>query len=264
MKFPTAKAAIAASLLSLAVQPAFALKTPTELGCYKSVQPLKDLGKWLYQTEGYCQEQCVKQKKPVFALFKGSNCFCGDKIPAKSQKTDSKLCNLPCNGFGEHKCGGKTAYAVWITGEVDEEDIDIYDGPITQTSPGSTTTTGPDTTVITKAGETIVITAGASEEKSSGPNTAGIAAGVVVGVVALGAIIGGVFFFLKYKKRKASEEEYRRHAAISSFVAGGKPYSQSSADSRLDPSLMSQRRQSNGSIADDQDFSRRILKVCRI
>lgn len=115
---------------------------------------------------------------------------------------------------------------------------------------------------ITQSGQTIVVTAGSDEaKKENGPNKAGIAAGVVVGVVALGAIIGGVFFYMKYKKRKEVVEEYRRNATINNFVAGGKPYSASS-DSRLEPSLMSQRRQSNGSIADDQDFSRRILKVC--
>jgi cell wall integrity and stress response component len=106
----------------------------------------------------------------------------------------------------------------------------------------------------------VVVTAGGSPK--SGPNKAGIAAGVVVGIVAIGAIVGAVFFFLKYKKRKAVEEEYRRNAAISSFVSGGKPQQPASmSDSRLDPSITSHRRQSNGSIADDQDFSRRILKV---
>jgi cell wall integrity and stress response component len=80
-------------------------------------------------------------------------------------------------------------------------------------------------------------------------------------VIAIAGLAGGAFFFLKYRKRKEVVEEYRRNATISSFVAGGKPYSESSSDSRLDPNLMSQRRRSNGSIADDQDFSRRILKV---
>lgn len=60
------------------------------------------------------------------------------------------------------------------------------------------------------------------------------------------------------------EEEYRRNAAVSSFVGGGKPPSSagaSSFDNRLDP-VMAQRRMSDGSIADNQDYSRRILKVC--
>lgn len=58
------------------------------------------------------------------------------------------------------------------------------------------------------------------------------------------------------------EEEYRRQAAVNSFVSGGKLHTSNSSmtDSRLDPEFMA-RRQSNGSIADNEDYSRRILKV---
>jgi len=54
-----------------------------------------------------------------------------------------------------------------------------------------------------------------------------------------------------------------RQAAISSFVAGGKTGSSAGAshDTRLDPVIMTQRRMSDGSIADNEDYSRRILKV---
>jgi cell wall integrity and stress response component len=60
----------------------------------------------------------------------------------------------------------------------------------------------------------------------------------------------------------AVEEEYRRQAAVNSFVSGGKLHTSNSSmtDSRLDPEFMA-RRQSNGSIADNEDYSRRILKV---
>src|SRR5436190_10416405 len=164
------------------------------------------------------------------------------------------MVDSPCLG------GGKKAFSVFLTGLVEDGDVSTYTGTITGTD--SATPSGPSPSVVTQAGQTVVVTAESDSDSKSGPNKAGIAAGVVVGVVAIGAIIGGVFFFLKYKKRKAVEDEYRRNAAISSFVAGGKPApSGSMSDSRLDPSIMSHRRQSNGSIADDQDFSRRILKV---
>lgn len=95
----------------------------------------------------------------------------------------------------------------------------------------------------------------------SGPNVAGIAAGVVVGVVALTAFAGGLFLFLKSRKRRAIEEEHRNNLV---GWYGQKPPTSSSgsiSDSRLEPSVMMQRRQSDGSIADNQDYSRRILKV---
>jgi cell wall integrity and stress response component len=54
---------------------------------------------------------------------------------------------------------------------------------------------------------------------------------------------------------------------VSDFISNGKPPTSSSGgasfDTRLDP-VMAQRRMSDGSIADNEDYSRRILKVCRI
>lgn len=127
----------------------------------------------------------------------------------------------------------------------------------------SATTDGVSKTLTTQAGKTIWVTAEAtqqSEEEDDGPNTAGIAAGVVVGILGLVGILAGAFFFYKRQKRKRAEEEYRRAQDINSFVAAAK--TPPSEDSRWDGEYMAQRRFSNGSIADDEDFSRRILKVC--
>jgi cell wall integrity and stress response component len=115
-------------------------------------------------------------------------------------------------------------------------------------------------------GQTVVVTASSTPSLgsgSSGPSTAGIAAGVVVGIVAIAAIAGGVWFFMRARARREVEEEYKRQAAVNAFINGGKPGSSASSnsDSRLDPVIMTQRRMSDGSIADNQDYSRRILKV---
>ena len=99
---------------------------------------------------------------------------------------------------------------------------------------------------------------------SRGPNTAGIAAGIVVGVIAIAGIVGTVFFVLRRRRNREIEEEHRRNAAVNAFMHGPKPPSSSGgvsiSDSRLDP-VMAQRRMSSGSIADNQDYSRRILRV---
>lgn len=99
-----------------------------------------------------------------------------------------------------------------------------------------------------------------------GPNTTGIAVGVVVGVVALAGLIAGLVFFIKRKKQKEAEEEFRQKNQVSDFMRGGserKPpgtgYSGLS-DQRLDPEAGA-RRNSVGSLADNQDYSRRILRV---
>ncbi|KAL8849489.1 MAG: hypothetical protein Q9221_005571 [Calogaya cf. arnoldii] len=135
----------------------------------------------------------------------------------------------------------------------------------TKDKPPSTITRA-STVVVTAPGQTQPAAVPAAETiaPSKGPNTAGIAAGVVVGVVAACAIAGLLFFFLRRRKRGALEEEYPSNA-VNPFEmeTESKPpaSSHSMSDSRLEPSVMLQRRQSDGSIADNQDYSRRILKV---
>lgn len=85
-------------------------------------------------------------------------------------------------------------------------------------------------------------------------NKAGVAAGVVVGVLAIAGIGIGLFLLTKKRRREKVEEEYRKSAAAREFAR--KP----EQDHRLDP-VMIQRRDSVGSIADNQDYSRRILKA---
>ncbi|KAL9045480.1 MAG: hypothetical protein Q9214_001478, partial [Letrouitia sp. 1 TL-2023] len=131
----------------------------------------------------------------------------------------------------------------------------------TKNDPPSTITRA-STIVVTAPGQTKAVTSpAASEKKAKGPNTAGIAAGVVVGIAAVGAVAGGLFLFLRNRKRRAVEAGYHRDSA-SSIVGETRPppSSHSMSDSRLEPSVMMQRRQSDGSIADNQDYSRRILK----
>lgn len=68
------------------------------------------------------------------------------------------------------------------------------------------------------------------------------------------------------RRNREIEEEHRRNAAVNAFIHGSKPPTSSGGysvtDARLDP-VMAQRRVSNGSIADNEDYSRRILRVSR-
>jgi cell wall integrity and stress response component len=83
-------------------------------------------------------------------------------------------------------------------------------------------------------------------------------------VLAVVAIVTGIIFYMRHRRRKAAEEEYARSNQVGDFMRGGKgkppatSYSTTS-DSRLDPEA--NKRNSMGSIADDQDYSRRILRV---
>lgn len=146
---------------------------------------------------------------------------------------------------------------------------------ITSVAPGKTVViTQPAAAENTAPVSTTTPTPEASEKKKGGSNVAGIAAGVVVGVVAIAAIAGGLFLFFRHRRRQQQEEEYKK-TQVSDFMgagnASGMTYEHKSpgtaggwstlSDSRLDPELANGRRNSVGSIADDQDYSRRILRV---
>ena len=80
------------------------LKTPEYLGCFSSPGKLVDMGEYTFQAMGWCQPLCVRQAKPILALYNGQNCFCGDDAPPQSAKVDDSECNKPCVGFPKDKC----------------------------------------------------------------------------------------------------------------------------------------------------------------
>lgn len=125
----------------------------------------------------------------------------------------------------------------------------------TSNPPPSVIVTHASTVIVTAPGDLNVQQPSSTETKAKSSNTAGIAAGAVVGVVAACAIAGGLFFFLRNRKRRAIEEEFHRNSTNTLAT------NSNMSDARLEPSVMMQRRQSDGSIADNRDYSRRILKV---
>ena len=204
------------------------------------------------------------------ATTDGSTCLCGNELPPDSAKVDESKCDTPCNGYDIEKCGGNGYYQIYLTGlgtpGTSQDDSDSSSASPTSTDSQSTTSAKPS--VITKAGQTIIVTASATSnpEASSGSSgggssKVGIAVGAVVGVIAVAAIVGGIILFLKRRRNKSIEEEHRRNAAVSSFVKGANSETSSTTDHRLDPKAFSHRRESLGSIADERDFSRRILQV---
>ncbi|ESZ93607.1 hypothetical protein SBOR_6036 [Sclerotinia borealis F-4128] len=261
-----------------------AYKTLTYQGCFSSGDGLTKNSSYTYNSKGYCQTQCVPIDFAVQATYNSDECWCGDDLPPADDLVDDSKCNSPCAGINTEMCGGTKRYwSVYLTGT--ESSAPNYDAAAASASASSssaanaaTQTSSNTPSVVTVGGQTVTVqasnAAAASSSaaalasnnasSSSGPNKAGIAAGVVVGVLVAAAIAGGIFVFMRNKKRREVEEEYRRNAAVNNFVTGGKsPVSSGGAsftDTRLDPTLAN-RRMSDGSIADNQDYSRRILKV---
>jgi cell wall integrity and stress response component len=269
-------------------------RADTYEGCYSSSTPLDGIGPFQYQSVGACSSNCTGSA--VFAMSEGDACWCGDELPALSDKVDKSECDTSCVGFPSNICGGNGLWSVYTT----ESGVKNYGGsdsdpkssssssssaassstkstssaPTRTTQSVFTSTNGAQTVVVTvPATADATATSDASQSSaasregsgSGGSNTAGIAAGVVVGVVAIAALIGGVYFFLRRRKRIAAEEEFKQRTQVSDFMRGGderKPpatgYSAMS-DARLDPEAG--RRDSVGSLADNQDYSRRILRV---
>ncbi|KAJ4291104.1 Protein SLG1 [Kalmusia sp. IMI 367209] len=220
------------------------------IGCFETGVPLEDHGKGNFVTAGSCQQICLGLEKNVLGLSEGDHCWCGDEYPPKNSQVDNSTCS-----------GGHNLLWVMSTGNSRNE-IQYYKPESSSSSSSSTTSSKTAAATSSTAAETGSVSNPTPEPEKKGPNTVGIAVGVVVGVLVLAAIIGGVFLYLRRQRRQAVEDEYRRQAAVNSFVSGGKLHTSNSSmtDSRLDPEFMA-RRQSNGSIADNEDYSRRILKV---
>ncbi|KAI0122429.1 hypothetical protein F4814DRAFT_446364 [Daldinia grandis] len=234
--------------------------TDTVHGCYKSLGTLKHEQTIKFNSQGACTVLC-RDKGSLVAATNTEECYCGDQYPSKGDLVDDDQCTEPCPGFGSQACGGLDTYTVYNTGKK----VSVGEAPASSSStstPSKTSTTISDAPAST-SDATETVTAPTEPEKGSGPNVAGIAAGVVVGVVAITAFGGAVFFWLRRKRNAEIEEEHRRNAAVNAFISGGKPPSSSGGvsmtDSRLDPVM--NRRMSDGSIADNQDYSRRILRV---
>ncbi|RMZ70230.1 wsc domain-containing [Pyrenophora seminiperda CCB06] len=236
----------------------------TSIGCFATGTPLENHGPYNFQSPGNCQLVCLQLGKDVMGLSDGVDCWCGDEIPASQWQTKNETCGTTCAGDDTSGCGGKGALWVVLTGKT-RNPVDYFSIPVSSSS----STAAPSSTTVASSTAVASATPSATPSpapKSDPPNTVAIAVGVVVGILALAAIVFGVWFFLRRKRQHQAEEDYRRNAAnVNNFVNGGKLHTSNSSmnDSRLDPSFVD-RRQSNGSIADNEDYSRRILKVTNV
>lgn len=211
-----------------------------------------------YPSAGSCTGYCKKDNFTVAGLH-AEECWCGMDYPPKDTYTEDKECNYPCPGYDLEACGSIGSpghYSVFNNGV--KADVPNAEGT------SSSTTTSVTSTSTNAQGETVIITRPATSEppEEGSSNSVGIAVGVVVGLVLLAAAVGGGYFWLRKKRRQEEAEERRRADAVSAFV-GSKPgsISGSFADSRLDPVM---RRLSDGSIADNEDYSRKILRVTNV
>ncbi|KAH6606080.1 hypothetical protein Trco_005233 [Trichoderma cornu-damae] len=227
-------------------------------------------------SSGKCATYCISNQYPVAGLA-ADVCYCGMVYPPVGTVVDDSKCNFPCPAYPIEACGSlghPGYYSIFNTG-VNINPLN-YEPPASTTSSSSSSSTASSTTsagseTSTSAANPSVPASQSAEatpteapDNSKKTNVAGIAAGTVVGVVVLGGLLGAAFFTMRRRRNAEIEEEHRRNAAVSAFINGSKPPSTSGSismtDSRLDP-IMAHRRLSDGSIADNEDYSRRILRV---
>ncbi|ROV94754.1 hypothetical protein VMCG_08835 [Cytospora schulzeri] len=239
-------------------------------GCFSSWGNLIFNSTTQYQSKSACAfDVCYSGGFPVAATSGGNECYCGTEYPPKDTLTDDSNCNTPCPGYGQQACGGIDFWTVYNTGIKLSIHYAEDNDTASATSSGTSTASVVASSTVVSGGQTSVVyvtatPTGAASKGGKSTNVTGIVAGVVVGVLVIGALFGGLFFWMRQKRNREIEEEHRRNAAVNAFM-GGKPPGSSGgysmeADTRLDP-VMAQRRLSSGSIADNQDYSRRILRV---
>lgn len=243
--------------------------TDTVHGCYGNIDNLTLNGTSEFNTQGLCAGNCRTMGKYVGAAL-AKDCYCGDEYPPLNTMVSDDECTEPCPGFGTEACGGIDTWTVYNTG-VRVSVANAANISDTSSSASSAAAAASTQAVVqTSAGVVVTVTptataAAASDSSSGSSKTVGIAVGVVVGIIAVASIAGVAIFITRRRRNREIEEEHRRNAAVNAFISGGKPPSSSGGmsilDQRLDP-VMAQRRMSSGSIADEADYSRRILRVC--
>lgn len=92
---------------------------------------------------------------------------------------------------------------------------------------------------------------------SNGGVSGGATAGIVIAVLLIVGGAAGAFFFIRRRRRHAYQKQWEGSNFGSSPGSLSRPFG---TDQRLEPGMV-QKRESVGSLADEQDYSRKILRV---
>lgn len=114
-----------------------AAQTVSHQGCYGSAGSLTSVGTYIYQSTGYCAVKCKNNGKAVMATTNGTECYCGDVLPAASDKVEDSKCTTPCVGYPMDTCGGAGFFSV----------ATLFDGTTGNATSAATTTSAPASAV---------------------------------------------------------------------------------------------------------------------
>lgn len=137
------------------------------IGCYTSVDIAETVGYDQYQTDLLCLESCLDYA--YIAIKNGGTCYCLSSKPSDDDETDSSLCNVKCNGYGEATCGGTSTYSVFKgagtkgLGSSDDDDDDTSSAVESSSTAASSSKSSKASSTATSSEETLTST----EETSS-------------------------------------------------------------------------------------------------
>jgi cell wall integrity and stress response component len=158
----------------------------TSQGCYTSKGNMTVLEKKMSATimsSGSCNDACKGGNYWVSGLH-GPDCLCGFALPPKNTRVSDSECNVGCSGYPMEACGGSKTYTVFNLGL--NVHIPNYN-PDNSTASSSTNTPDATSAIVSNINPTVTAKTSAPANSHQGkdlPNVAGIAAGVVIGVVA--------------------------------------------------------------------------------
>jgi cell wall integrity and stress response component len=173
--------------------------------------------------------------------------------------------------MGSLTLGGAVGFlSVWLTGTgslVGNAATQILSATATATK---TTSAASSTVYVTSPGstspsngsniETTIIQSATAESQASSGGGGGVsggeAAGIAIGVLALIGIGAAAFFIIRRRRKDDYQKQYEGSGFGSSPGSLNRPFG---TDQRLEPQML--KRESVGSLADEHDYSRKILRV---
>ncbi len=245
-----------------------------------------------YQSSKTCQVDCASQGYNYFALKNGADCYCGDSNADSGDKVSSTNCNVGCLGYNQEMCGGQNAYnfyevdiAVSSKGSASSTTLSSSTSSLSTSSTTSTTdlpgaTSGSDSTPRPNSSASSTTNSSSSSSSNSPSasasgdkkNDSGVSKGAIVGIVVgvvlgLLAIVSLVLLAFWYRKRNHDDNSLQG-GNRNPFVDGDDKFGGSDLytpymnnDDRLNPKMLGTRRLSQGTLADEADYSRKILRV---
>ncbi|CAK7235942.1 Cell wall integrity and stress response component 4 [Sporothrix curviconia] len=167
----------------------------------------------IYQSDGLCYNFCIDDY--AFAVVQGQDCWCSDYTPSKTDQVSTSECDTPCPGWSPDVCGGDSLYGYMALNKSPSGTAGGSSSASPTTTSKTSAVTTPTVQTVTAGGvvQTVTVTpsSGAGDNSSVSSThkglSAGAAAGIAIGVVAIFVFAGVIAFLVWRRKRQQKEPE---------------------------------------------------------